>query len=172
VITDGGFRLLPIVLLAVVLGVTCEGPSPSPLDPGGRLSGAVVRDGIEYRAEVLVMESFPVQLSGRATLRNRSDQPRTVTFADGCLVLLRAFRPQGGGPVWDQGHDVACTQALVPVELEPGAARELSAPTVSAYDILRADLPDGDYRIALYLRPVDAPEIEIDAGTTDLAIPR
>ena len=165
-------RVVPVLLLGFA-GVACgDASSRSPLDPGGRLSGAVVRDGIEYRAEVLVMESFPVQLSGRATLRNRSGQPREVTFSDGCLVLLRAYRPQGGGPVWDQGHHVACTQALVPVELGPGEERVLSAPTVSAYDILRGDLPDGDYRIALYLRPVEAPEIEIDAGTTVLAIPR
>jgi hypothetical protein len=154
-------------------GAACgEGSSPSPLDPGGRLSGAVVRNGIEYRADVLVMESFPVQLSGRATLRNRANEPRTVVFSDGCVVLMRAYRPQGGGPVWDQAHEIACTQALVPVALEPGEEREFSAPTVSAYDILRADLPDGEYRIAVYLRPVDGAAVEIDAGTTDLAIPR
>lgn len=160
------------VLLALA-GVACgEESSPGPLDPGGRLSGAVIRNGIEYRAEVLVMESFPVQLSGRATLTNRAEEARTVVFADGCVVLMRAYRPHGGGPVWDQGHEVACTQALVPVDLEPGEQREFSAPTASAYDILRADLPDGAYRIAVYLRPVDGPVVEIDAGTTDLAIPR
>jgi hypothetical protein len=164
-------RVVPLLL--ALAGAACgEGSAPSPLDPGGRLSGAVVRNGIEYRAEILVMESFPVQLSGRATLRNRADETRTVTFSDGCLVLLRAYRPQGGGPVWDQAHEIACTQALVPVELDPGEEREFSAPTVSAYDILRADLPDGEYRMAVYLRPVDGPVVEIDAGTTDLAIPR
>ena len=160
------------VLLALA-GVGCgEGSSPGPLDPGGRLTGAVTRNGIEYRAEVLVMESFPVQLSGRATLKNRANEPRTVVFADGCVVLMRAYRSQGGGPVWDQAHEIACTQALVPVDLEPGEERQFSAPTASAYDILRADLPDGAYRIAVYLRPVDGPVVEIDAGTTDLAIPR
>jgi hypothetical protein len=164
-------RVIP-VLLVLAVGACGEGSSPSPLDPGGRLSGAVVRNGIEYRAEVLVMESFPVQLSGRATLTNRADEPRTVVLADGCVVLMRAYRPQGGGPVWDQAHEIGCTQALVPVELEPGEEREFSAPTASAYEILRADLPDGEYRIAVYLRPVDGPVVEIDAGTTDLAIPR
>jgi hypothetical protein len=164
-------RVVP-VLLVLAVAACGEGSSPSPLDPGGRLSGAVVRNGIEYRAEVLVMESFPVQLSGRATLTNRADEPRTVVFADGCVVLMRAYRPQGGGPVWDQAHEIGCTQALVQVELDPGEAREFSAPTASAYDILRADLPDGEYRIAVYLRPVDGPVVEIDAGTTDLAIPR
>jgi len=62
--------------------------------------------------------------------------------------------------------------ALVPVELGAGEEREVPAPTVSAYEILGTELPDGDYRIAIYLRPIDAGEVEIEAGTTDLAIPR
>lgn len=165
---------LRVALLVLVLGATgCGNESPpTPLDPGGLRTGSVVRSDIEYRGQVLVMESFPVQLGGRVALRNRSRESHTVTFSDGCLVLLRAYRPQGGGPVWDQGHEVGCTQALVPVELNAGEEREVAAPTASAYDILRADLPDGAYRIALYLRPVGAPEIELDAGTVDLAIPR
>ena len=61
--------------------------------------------------------------------------------------------------------------ALVPVELAPGATREVPTPTASAYDILGEDLPDGKYRITIYLRP-DGAVVEIDAGTTDLAIPR
>ena len=166
---------LPIALLALFVGATCgEESTPTPPDrrPGGSLSGSVVRDGIEYRADVLVMESFPVQLSGRATLRNTSSGARTVTFPDGCVALLRAYRAEGGGPVWDQAGGLGCTMALVPVELGPGEEREIPTPTASAYEVLGAELPDGDYRIAVYLRPVGAPEVEIIAGTTDLAIPR
>ncbi|HET6616735.1 MAG TPA: BsuPI-related putative proteinase inhibitor [Gemmatimonadota bacterium] len=172
--TRDGFRAsLPIAMLAVALGATCgDQTTPTPLDPGGNLTGSIVRDGIEYRAEVLVMESFPVQLSGRATIRNASSEPRTVTFPDGCVALMRAYRPQGGGPVWDQAHEIGCTMALVPVELAPGEERTVPTPTASAYEILGTDLPDGDYRITVYLRPIDAGEVEIDAGTTDLAIPR
>jgi hypothetical protein len=166
---------LPIALFALFVGATCGDQStPTPPDrrSGGSLSGSVVRDGIEYRAEVLVMESFPVQLSGRATIRNTSDEDRTVTFPDGCVALMRAYRVEGGGPVWDQAGGLACTMALVPVELGAGEEREVPAPTVSAYEILGTELPDGDYRIAIYLRPIDAGEVEIEAGTTDLAIPR
>ena len=167
---------LPIALLALFVGATCGEPSaPTPPDAvpgGGRLTGSVLRDGIEYRAEVLVMESFPVQLSGRATLRNASSEARTVTFPDGCVALLRAYRGQASGPVWDQGAGVACTQALVPVVLGPGEEREIATPTASGYDILGTELPDGEYRIAVYLRPVESPVVEIVAGTTDLAIPR
>ena len=165
---------LPIALVALLVGATCgEQSTPTPPDrSGGSLSGSVVRDGIEYRADVLVMESFPVQLSGRAIVRNASGEPRTVTFPDGCVALLRAYRAEGVGPVWDQAAGLACTMALVPVELDPGEEREIPTPTASAYEILGAELPDGDYRIAVYLRPIDEGEVEIFAGTTDLAIPR
>src|SRR5688500_3616704 len=166
---------LPIALLALFVGATCGDEStPTPPDrrPGGSLSGSVVRDGIEYRADVLVMESFPVQLSGRATLKNTSSETRTVSFPDGCVALLRAYASEGGGPVWDQAGGLGCTMAIVTVELGPGEEREIPTPTASAYEILGTELPDGDYRIAVYLRPVEAPEVEIVAGTTDLAIPR
>ena len=166
---------LPIALLALFVAATCADEStPTPPDerPGGSLSGSVVRDGIEYRADVLVMESFPVQLSGRATIRNTSGDSRTITFPDGCVALMRAYRVEGGGPVWDQAGDLACTMALVPVELGTGEEREIPTPTASAYEILGSELPDGDYRIAVYLRPVGGAEVEIEAGTTELAIPR
>ncbi len=160
-----------------LVGATCgDQPAPTPPDtgpgPGGNLSGAIVRDGIEYRAEVLIMESFPVQLSGRAFVKNPSAETRTVTFPDGCVALMRAYEPDGADPVWDQAQETGCTMALVPLELGPGEERELPTPTASAYEILAGGLPDGDYRITVYLRPVDDGEVEIDAGTTDLAIPR
>ncbi|HYO47487.1 MAG TPA: hypothetical protein VEY33_12450 [Gemmatimonadota bacterium] len=169
-----GFRAtLPIALFAALVGATCgDQTSPTPPDSGGDLSGSVVRDGIEYRAEVLVMESFPVQLAGRAIVTNRSDELRTVTFADGCVALMRAYRPQGGAPAWDQAQGIACTMALVSVEFAPGEERVLPAGSASAYEILGTDLPDGPYRITVYLRPVEAEVIELEAGTADLAIPR
>jgi hypothetical protein len=167
---------LPIAFLALSVAATCGGEStPTPPDRvpgGGRPADAVVRDGIEYRADVLVMESFPVQLSGRVTVRNTSSAARTVTFPDGCVALLRAYRAGAGGPVWDQASEVGCTMALVPVELGAGEEREIATATASAYEILGTELPDGEYRIAIYLRPIEAGEVEIEAGTTDLAIPR
>lgn len=174
---DGFRATLPTALLAALVGATCGVqtsptiPDPGP-GPGGNRSSLIVRDGIEYRAEVFVMESFPVQLSGRATVTNRSDHPRTVTFVDGCVVLMRVYRPEGGSPVWDQASVSGCTMALVPVELGPGEGRMLPGGGVSAYEILADGLPDGDYRVTIYLRPVEAEVIELDAGTTDLAIPR
>lgn len=164
---------LPVALLAILVGATCgDQPVPTHQDPGGDLSGSVVRGEIEYDADVLVMESFPVQLAGRATVKNLSGQSRTVTFPDGCVALMRAYRPEGGEPVWDQAQGIGCTMALVPVELAPGEERELPTPTASGYEILGTDLPDGAYRITVYLRPIEEQVVEIDVGTTDLAIPR
>lgn len=169
-------RHAPSLLLVAILA--CGGGASTttdpPGDPGGGLSGAVVRNGIEYEADVRVMESFPVQLAATVTVANRGNEERTVTFSDGCLALLRVYRPDGGAAVWDQSGELACTQALVPVTLAPGESRELQVPTVSAYEILGDALPDGTYRIVAYVRVVDddgVDTIEIDAGTTQLAVP-
>lgn len=166
-------RLGPVALVAIVACSSSNAPTSDGEPPGNgsRQRSAVIQDSIEYRADVAVMESFPVQLAGRVTITNRSEETRTVTFPDGCVALLRAYRPGEGDAVWDQAEDLACTMALVPVELAPGATQEVSTPTASGFDILGDDLPDGEYRIAIYLRP-DGGLIEIDAGTTDLAIPR
>ena len=150
--------------------------STSP-DNGGRdgdqgpRTGTIVQNEIEYSGDVLVMESFPVQLVGEATITNRGSSTRTVVFPDGCVALLRAYRPGESTPVWDQATEVACTMALVEVELRSGESREFKTPTVSAYEILDDGLPDGRYRIAIYLRP-DSGVAEVEAGTVDLAIPR
>lgn len=165
-----------LALCAALITACSDGGSQAPLDPGAdaRLSGEIVRDGIEYDAEVAVLESFPVQLSGRVTLRNRVDERRTLTFADGCLALMRAYRAGGGGPVWDQAAETGCTMALVPIDLARGEERVLTTGVVSARDVLGEDLPDGSYRLAVYLRLVDegVVEVEIPVGTVDLAIPR
>ncbi|MGH7550397.1 MAG: hypothetical protein ACREK3_06520 [Gemmatimonadota bacterium] len=161
---------------ALVAIVACSGSNPPTSDgqpPGNglRQGNAVVHDGIEYRADVAVMESFPVQLAGNVGITNLSGEARTVTFPAGCVALLRAYRPGGADPVWDQALEVVCTMALVPMELPPGATHEVRTPTVRAHEILDEELPDGEYRITVYLRP-NGGVVEIDAGTTDLAIPR
>lgn len=170
-------RHAPSLLLLVALA--CGGAASTTTDPpgdlGGGLSGAVVRNGIEYEADVRVMESFPVQLATTVTVTNRGNEERTITFSDGCLALLRVYRLDGGAAIWDQAAELACTQALVPVTLAPGESRELQAPTVSAYEILGDAFPDGTYRIVAYVRVVEddgVDTIEIDAGTTQLAVPR
>lgn len=161
--------LAPVLILAASLACS-DGPAdPADRGPGGPAAGAVVVDGVEYSASVQIMESFPVQLAGTVTIANRTDGAKTVTFPDGCVALLRAY--QGDTRVWDQAGDVGCTMALVPIELGPGESEQVRTPTSSAADVLGDEWPDGEYSIAVYLRP-GGEEIELDAGTADLAIPR
>ncbi len=138
---------------------------------GPDLQNPMVVDGITYGVtEFSVAESFPVQIGGTVVLRNESGTTQSATFPDGCVVLMRAYDAQGD-LAWDLGHVVDCTLALVEVELSPGESAEYRVGLVSAYTILGDDLPDGEYRIAVYLRP-GGQTVEIDVGTVDLAVPR
>jgi len=84
--------------------------------------------------------------------------------------LMRAYDSRDN-LAWDFGHLVDCTQALVEVDLSPGETREFQTGLISAYTILGENLPDGEYRIAVYLRP-NGQIVELDAGMADLAVPR
>jgi hypothetical protein len=164
--------VLPIVALAIALACN-DGPAAPSTDPPGVPigSGSTMHGGVEYEATLRVMESFPVQIAADVTVTNRGDEPVRIVFPDGCVALLRAFTVDGEDPVWDQNRDVACTLALVTVDLEPGASTSYTTPTSSARDILGDTLPDGNYRITVYLRP-DGEVAEIDTATVELAIPR
>ncbi|MDX1661938.1 MAG: BsuPI-related putative proteinase inhibitor [Gemmatimonadota bacterium] len=164
-------RVIPILAAPLLFALACSsGPAdPGDRSPGGPPAGAVIVDGIEYDASLEVMESFPVQIAGTVTLTNRTDERKTITFADGCVALLRAY--DGGTRIWDQAEQVACTMATVPVELAAGESEQFRTPTSSAYDVLDDEWPDGEYAIAVYLRPIGE-EVEVDAGTVELEIPR
>lgn len=167
--------MLRLSILALgFLSATCAGSPSTPGDDGqtpGPNPGVVVQDGIEYSGDVLVMESFPVQIRGNVTITNRSGETRRVWFPDGCVALLRAYREGGATPVWDQGSEMGCTMAIVEVTLAPGESHEVGTPTSSAADVLGDGQPDGRYRITIYLRPENG-AVEVDGGTTELAIPR
>ena len=126
-------------------------------------------DGITYRVTGFdIAESFPVQLGITVELANESTTQKSVTFPDGCVVLMRAY-DGGTEPVWDMGNTVACTLALVEVDLAPGESQEFRVGLVSAATILGDSLPDGEYRITVYLRPGRI--VELEAGIADLAVP-
>lgn len=163
-------RPVPIPLLCMIALACSSGPAdPGPRPPQGPPSGAVIVDGIEYAADVEVMESFPVQVAGTMTMTNRTESTKTVTFPNGCVALLRAY--SGEELVWDQAGDAGCTMALVPVDLAPGASEEVRTLTSSARDILGDEWPDGSYEIAVYVRP-EGEVVEIETGAVDLAVPR
>jgi len=132
-------------------------------DPTG-----VVDGGFAYRVSLNVAESFPVQLGLEVEVENVDSNTATISFPDGCVVLMRVY--DGDELVWALGHTVACTDAIVSVELEPGETETFRVGLISAADILGDSLPDGEYRITAYLRPDG--EIELDAGTVELGIPR
>ena len=148
------------VLLAISTFAACEW-SISGLDNQ--------TDGITYRVTSFnIAESFPVQLQITVEIENESTTSQSVTFPDGCVVLVRAY-DGGTEPVWDEGRTAACTQALVQVSLAPGESVEFHTGMLSAAIILGDSLPNGEYRIAAYLRPGKI--VERDAGRVDLAVP-
>ena len=148
------------VLLAISTFAACEW-SISGLDNQ--------TDGITYRVTSFnIAESFPVQLQITVEIENESTTSQSVTFPDGCVVLVRAY-DGGTEPVWDEGRTAACTQALVQVSLAPGESAEFHTGMLSAATILGDSLPNGEYRIVAYLRP--GKMVEREAGMVDLAVP-
>ncbi len=138
---------------------------------GPELQSQLLVGGVEYRVtSFAIAESFPVQIGVTVQIRNDTDAAQSVTFPDGCVLLMRAYDSRND-LAWDFGHLVGCTQALVEVDLYPGDTREFQTGLISAYTILGDSLPDGAYRIAVYLRP-DGQAVELDAGIADLAVPR
>ena len=150
-------------LLAISTFAACQ-ESVSGLDLRDHLI-----DGITYRVtSFAIAKSFPAQLRITVEIENESTTSQSVTFPDGCVVLIRAY-DGGTKPVWDMGRTVGCTQALVQVFLAPRESAEFHTGLVSAATILGDSLPNGEYRITAYLRPGQM--VELDAGMADLAVP-
>ena len=153
----------PVVLgtlLSTATLAACQTSTTGPSSLVGGLTYSV--------ASFVVAESFPVQIGITVQIENTSATSRSVTFPDGCVVLMRAYG-EGTEAAWDMGSAVGCTMALVQVDLAPGEIEEFQTGLVSAQTILGDDLPNGDYRITAYLRPGEI--VELDAGTADLAVP-
>ncbi|MHB1169502.1 MAG: hypothetical protein ACYC28_09505 [Longimicrobiales bacterium] len=152
---------------ALLFACTSNGDPQDPAD-----SALLVRaDGVDYTADTAVMESFPVQLRTTVTASNRGDRTVDLSFPDGCVVLLRAYRDEARTQLaWDQADHVMCTMALVEWTIAPGASRQASAHTDAAR-ILGNGLPDGRYWLEAVIRP-DGREVAVPAGAVDLAIPR
>lgn len=131
--------------------------------PPTRPIAQVVVGGLTYRGKVQGVE--PGVLRGEVTIANETESVRSVTFRDGCVVLMRAFRDDRR--VWDQGDNVFCTMALVRVELGPGEERTF-ATEAEVEEILGDELPEGAYSLTLYLRPLEGEEIELKVGEFEL----
>lgn len=159
--------LIGAAVAATAVFAACDNSLTGP-DAGGQLV-----DGVQYRVkDLLIAESFPVQVGVTVELQNLSSAPRDVVFPDGCVVLMRAYA-DGIDPVWDMGTGRACTEALVVVRLEVGEIREFQTGLVSATAILEGGLEARDYLISAYLRVTQnalADTVEIEAGNVALAI--
>ncbi len=132
--------------------------------------GDVEFGNLTYRVkQVTIAESFPIQIGVTVSVRNRTASTQSVTFPDGCVVLMRAYRDDPA-PVWDMATGLACTLALVERDLEPGEEIEFGAGLVSAGTILGSTLPSGEYRMTAYLRP-GGDIVELEMGLIDLAQP-
>jgi hypothetical protein len=159
-------------LLGLALATACNGGSPDVADPPPGGSAPIVQGGVEYTADTRIMESFPVQLDTRVTMRNRSSQRTTVQLGSGCPVLIRAYRDAARRRLaWDQSVGMVCTMQIQIVELAPGATAEKAAPRASAADILGDSLPDGRYYLSAFVQVVGGP-VTVPAGQVDLAVPR
>jgi hypothetical protein len=152
---------LVVVLLAALSA--CARGEESPAPPAHPAEEITV-ESIEYRASATVSAGT---LRVEARLRNVGEDPREVTFPDGCIVLIRLYDGERGAgtPAWDQREHVFCTMALQMVTLAPGETRDY-ATTAEVREIL-GDAPPGEYGVTALLRP-DGGEVEIPAGMVRL----
>jgi hypothetical protein len=160
------YGTIVVACVAAACGGGSEPGAPSTDDAAAVIAAGEVR----FTADTRILESFPVQLHTSVTATNDGDEPVQLTFPDGCVVLLRAYRDGGGEPVWDQRAEMACTAALVQETLAPGTSQTWEART-DARAILGTSHPDGRYRLEAYLRPRTG-TVAVPAGTADLAVPR
>lgn len=163
-----GFRAGASILLLAA----CTG-GPAPGDPAGEPSGGMsaqaVRtpNGLEYRADTRILESFPVQLHTTVSITNTTAAPVSFTLPDGCTVLLRAYRSADATtPAFDQLKVAICTLALMEATLAPGETSRFEGRT-DAREILGDSLPAGRYWLRAIVRP-DGGLVEVESGVADL----
>jgi hypothetical protein len=163
-----GLNTVGLIGLALLAG--CNG-RPDAVEPPAGAGAPVVQGGVEYTGQTLVMESFPVQLDTRVTMRNRSSARATVELGSGCPVALLVYRDAARTQlVWDQSRGRMCTMQIQIVELAPGESQGRDT-RASAYDILGDSLPDGRYYLSASVA-VTSGGVTVPAGSADLGVPR
>ena len=151
-------RALVVLLLAACAGAgtrSIEGPAPVRLR------------GLDFSARLEAGESAPTRLSGEVRVENRGGVPETLVFSDGCPVGLRIYDVEGErvAPVWETPR--VCRAEPLALAIAAGDAATLPIPVASAEEMLGANLPEGSYRVTVWLAPEDR-VIEIEAGEIDL----
>lgn len=158
------------IVRATLIGLLAAACGDEPAGPGDVAGGPdVVREGIAYAARLTAARPDLVEVEVGIT--NRASAPETIRFPDTCVVLLRAYFPSSARLAWDQQDGKTGCQAQ-PVEVEVACCAERTfSQQISSIGILGHTLPEGEYRIAAYLRPVGAAEIELGVGTVRLERP-
>jgi hypothetical protein len=73
-------------LLATATFAACEDSVMGP-----EMQSQLIVGGVTYRVTSLsIAESFPVQIGVTVQIQNESGASQSVTFPDGCVVLMRA----------------------------------------------------------------------------------
>lgn len=160
--------MIRALLLAVTLGaIACSRAIVPPPDgpPPPRLRA------LDFSAHLASDGSTPTRLSGEVRVENRGGTPETLVFANGCPVRLRVYEARGSrmAPVWEGPRD--CPAEPVALAIAAGDAAVLPVPAASAAEILEAGMPDGAYRVTVWLAPENR-VIEIEAGEVDLRTSR
>jgi hypothetical protein len=153
--------LLTAVLAGAIACTRSAVPPPGDGAPPPRLRA------LDFSARLDSDRSTPTRLSGEVRVANRGGTPETLVFADGCPVRLRVYEARGArmAPVWEGPRD--CAAEPVAVAIAAGDSAILPVPATSAGEILEAGLPDGAYRVTVWLAP-ESRVIEIEAGEVDL----
>lgn len=153
-----------LVALALAATLSCArtpAPTPSGGPPPARLRG------LDFSAHLDTDRATPSRLSGEVRVANRGGTPETLVFEDGCPVRLRVYESQGDrmAPVWEGPRE--CPAQPVALVIAAGDSATLPVPAASAEEILRAELPDGTYRVTVWLAPENR-VIEIEVGEFEL----
>lgn len=158
-----------LALLAIIGACSRAEQSPHPLSPNLQQGAPLTEGDLRYVAETSIMESFPVQLATTVKIENIGSKPASVEFANGCPVLLRAYRTpdRTAQPAWDQAREVFCTQAIQVITIMPGESREFTTRTDAA-QILGDSLPNGRYFLTAVVNKTGWP-LQLEAGAVDLA---
>jgi hypothetical protein len=122
-------RTMSGLMVAATVAAACAGGGEPGGPTGDDPAAATTAGDVSFTADTRVLESFPVQLRTEVVATNRGSAAAQLTFPDGCVVLLRAYREGETTPVWDQRSDTMCTASLVEETLAPGAAKKWEART-------------------------------------------
>lgn len=153
------------LMAVILLTASCaSGPAPTaePGPPPARLRG------LDFSAELDTTRSSPIRLTGEVRVVNRGPEPETLVFGDGCPVRIRVYETQGEriAPVWNGPR--GCPGRPVNLAIAPGDSAALPIPETTAREILGAGLPEGRYRVTVWLAPDDR-IIEIEVGEIELS---